>query len=125
MHWSTDGCKELWARIVRESSAPFKWTDMPDVTHGNRLICPLQEDPSQVGRKPCNVPPVFPDLDRPLFGYCTSFESKMKQFMQFRRFVRASFAENHKQIDAAANAVLIHFSLIIIHQCGRSLPPHS
>lgn len=55
------------ARIVRESSGPFKWTDMPDVNHGNRSICPLQEDPSQVGRKPCNVPPVFPDLDRPSF----------------------------------------------------------
>lgn len=37
----------------------------------------------------------------------------MKQFMQFRRFVRASFlVENHKQIDAAANAVLIHLVVL-------------
>lgn len=47
----------------------------------------------------------------------------MKQFVQFRRFVRASFAENHnKQIDAAANAVLIHLVGTFHHSVWEKSP---
>lgn len=68
MHWSTDGCKELWVRIVSVFPGAFQWANMPDVSHDNRSIYPLPGDPSRADRKPWNVLPVFRVLCRPFFG---------------------------------------------------------
>lgn len=59
MHWSTDGCKKLWARIVSEFSVNFQCADMPDVSHDNKSIYPLRGGRSRVDRKLWSVPPVF------------------------------------------------------------------
>lgn len=122
MHWSTDGCKELWVRIVSVFRGAFQCANMPDVSHDNRSIYPLPGDPSRADRKPWNVLPVFRVLCRPFFGNWLLYKlgSKMKLFVIISTFregcsavTRRAYSKKPQQIYEAANAVLIVMLFIL------------